>query len=220
MIVAMLMLTGPWGAGGSAVADTKAAADATQAEMPKAPGEGQMPPGASELEAEMKKPDDSAEAAPPPGHELKPGRKHETKDWADEERWGRYGGGGGAAEEPKAEEGSAPGPRRVRRAPPAGSGWPPILRRRPPGAALAVGLLALVLLVLLPTAAYVLAIQFLGIYVASTFFIGAFMRAMDKSSWVKTLLVSLGVNLLLFWMFEIQFKVPLPKGPLEALFGY
>jgi hypothetical protein len=77
-----------------------------------------------------------------------------------------------------------------------------------------------VLLVFLPTAVYVLAIQFLGIYVASTLFIGAFMRVMDKSNWLKTLLVSLGVNVLLFWMFEIQFKVPLPKGPLEALFGY
>lgn len=77
-----------------------------------------------------------------------------------------------------------------------------------------------VLLVLLPTAVYVLAIQFLGIYVASTLFIAAFMRVMDKSSWLKTLLVSLGVSLLLFWMFEIQFKVPLPKGPLEAWFGY
>ena len=77
-----------------------------------------------------------------------------------------------------------------------------------------------VLAVLLPTALYVLAIQFLGIYVASTFFIGAFMRIMDKSSWLKTALVSLGVNGVLFWMFELQFKVPLPKGPLEALFGY
>jgi putative tricarboxylic transport membrane protein len=77
-----------------------------------------------------------------------------------------------------------------------------------------------VLLVLLPTAVYVLAIQFLGIYVASTIFIAAFMRVMDKSSWVKTLLVSIGVNALLFWMFEMQFSVPLPKGPLEALFGY
>jgi putative tricarboxylic transport membrane protein len=77
-----------------------------------------------------------------------------------------------------------------------------------------------VLLVLLPTAVYVLAIQFLGIYVASTLFIAAFMRVMDKSSWIKTLLVAIGVNLLLFWMFEIQFMVPLPKGPLEALFGY
>jgi len=24
----------------------------------------------------------------------------------------------------------------------------------------------------------------------------------------------------LFWMFEIQFAVPLPKGPLETLLGY
>lgn len=78
----------------------------------------------------------------------------------------------------------------------------------------------LVLKVLLPTVAYVLAIQFLGIYVASMFFIAAFMRAMDKSSWLKTLMVSIGVTALLFWMFEIQFMVPLRKGPLEALFGY
>lgn len=77
-----------------------------------------------------------------------------------------------------------------------------------------------VLLVLLPTAVYVLAIQFVGIYVASALFIAAFMRVMDKYSWLKTLLVSIGVNATLFWMFEIQFMVPLPKGPLEALFGY
>jgi len=77
-----------------------------------------------------------------------------------------------------------------------------------------------VLLVLLPTAVYVLAIKFLGIYVASALFIAAFMRVMDKSSWLKILLVSAGVNALLFWMFELQFSVPLPKGPLEALFGY
>ena len=77
-----------------------------------------------------------------------------------------------------------------------------------------------VLLVLIPTVAYVLAIQFLGIYVASAIFVGAFMRVMDRSGWLKTLLVSVGVNALLFWMFEMQFMVPLPKGPLEALFGY
>ncbi len=80
--------------------------------------------------------------------------------------------------------------------------------------------LKLVLKVLLPTIAYVLAIQLVGIYVASALFIGTFMRAMDKSSWPKVLLISVGVNLALFWMFEMQFMVPLPKGPLEALFGY
>lgn len=80
--------------------------------------------------------------------------------------------------------------------------------------------LKLVLKVLLPTIAYVLAIQLIGIYVASALFIGAFMRVMDKSSWLKVLLIGIGVNLTLFWMFEVQFMVPLPKGPLEALFGY
>jgi len=80
--------------------------------------------------------------------------------------------------------------------------------------------LKLVLVVLVPTLIYVLAIQLGGIYVASTLFVAAFMRVMDKSSWLKTLAVSIGVSVTLFWMFEVQFKVPLPKGPLEALFGY
>jgi len=78
----------------------------------------------------------------------------------------------------------------------------------------------LVLLVLLPTLLYVLAIEFIGIYVASTLFIGAFMRVMDKYGWAKTLLISIGTSVALFWLFEMQFLVPLPKGPLEALFGY
>ncbi|SHG92270.1 tripartite tricarboxylate transporter TctB family protein [Pollutimonas bauzanensis] len=78
----------------------------------------------------------------------------------------------------------------------------------------------LVLMVLAPTAVYVLAIQFLGIYLASACFIAAFMRLLGRIGWLKTVLISLGVNALLFWMFEIQFMVPLPKGPLEAWFGY
>jgi putative tricarboxylic transport membrane protein len=75
-------------------------------------------------------------------------------------------------------------------------------------------------MVLVPTVVYVLVTQVIGIYVASTLFIGGFMRVMEKSSWLKTVLVSVGVSAVLFWMFEIQFLVPLPKGPLEALFGY
>jgi hypothetical protein len=75
-------------------------------------------------------------------------------------------------------------------------------------------------MVLLPTAVYVLAIQLTGIYVASAIFIAAFMRVMDKYSWLKAVLVGVGVSITMFWMFEVQFMVPLPKGPLEALFGY
>ena len=78
----------------------------------------------------------------------------------------------------------------------------------------------LVLLVLVPTIVFVLAIQFLGIYVASAAFVAAFMRVMDKRSWAKVALISIGMSATLFWLFELQFLVPLPKGPLEALFGY
>jgi len=79
--------------------------------------------------------------------------------------------------------------------------------------------LRLVLAVLVPTLVYILAIHFVGIYVASAVFIAAFMRAMDKRSWPSVALVSVGVAGTMFWMFEKQFMVPLPKGPLEALFG-
>jgi putative tricarboxylic transport membrane protein len=78
----------------------------------------------------------------------------------------------------------------------------------------------LVLLVFIPTVVYVLAVEFVGIYLASTIFIAAFMRVMDKRAWWKVLLISIGVSATLFWLFEIQFMVPLPKGPLEALLGY
>jgi hypothetical protein len=77
-----------------------------------------------------------------------------------------------------------------------------------------------VMVVLLPTIAFVFAIKFVGIYVASAVFIGAFMRAMDRFGWVKTIVISVGTSAALFWMFELQFLVPLPKGPLEAMFGY
>jgi putative tricarboxylic transport membrane protein len=77
-----------------------------------------------------------------------------------------------------------------------------------------------VLMVLVPTGIYVLATQVIGIYVASTLFIAFFMRVMGKFGWLKILLVGIGTSVALFWMFEIQFMVPLPKGPLEALLGY
>jgi putative tricarboxylic transport membrane protein len=77
-----------------------------------------------------------------------------------------------------------------------------------------------VLCVLIPTVFYVLVTQFVGIYVASAVFIGGFMRAMAGFSWLKVILVSVGISAALFYMFEIQFMVPLPKGPLESLFGY
>jgi hypothetical protein len=45
------------------------------------------------------------------------------------------------------------------------------------------------------------------------------MRWLGKYAWWKVAAVSLGVVVAFFFIFEIWFKVPLPKGPIEALFG-
>lgn len=74
--------------------------------------------------------------------------------------------------------------------------------------------------VLFPTIVYVGVIYALGIYVASALFIGWFMRIHGKFSVAKLVPVSIGVPLVLFLMFEVWFKVPLPKGPLERFLGY
>jgi putative tricarboxylic transport membrane protein len=79
--------------------------------------------------------------------------------------------------------------------------------------------LKLVLLVLVPSVIYVLFIHWVGIYFASMVFIGFFMLWLGKYSITKTLLVSVGVMAAFFLVFEIWFKVPLPKGPIEALLG-
>ena len=82
------------------------------------------------------------------------------------------------------------------------------------------GKFKLVLSVLLPSIVYVTAIYFIGIYVASALFIGIFMRWLGKFGLSKILPVSLLTPISMFFLFEIWFLVPLPKGPLEALFGY
>ena len=81
------------------------------------------------------------------------------------------------------------------------------------------GQLKLVMSVLVPTTVYIGFIAFLGIYVASIIYIAFFMWWLGKYPWIKIVPVALGVNVALFLMFEIWFKVPLPKGPLETAFG-
>jgi putative tricarboxylic transport membrane protein len=58
-----------------------------------------------------------------------------------------------------------------------------------------------------------------GIYVASTLFIAFFMRWLGKYTWWKVVAVSVGTSVVFFLIFETWFKVPLPKGPLEAALG-
>lgn len=82
------------------------------------------------------------------------------------------------------------------------------------------GQLRLVARVFVPLALYVLAIAFLGIYVASAAFMALFMVTLGAFRWWQTGLAVVLVPLVVFWVFELQFRVPLPKGPIEAALGY
>lgn len=86
------------------------------------------------------------------------------------------------------------------------------------------GQLKMVMLVMFPTVVYVALIANpwfdLGIYVASALYIAFFMWHLGKYRWMKIAPVSLGVVVFFFLMFEVWFKVPLPKGPIEAAIGF
>ncbi len=62
-----------------------------------------------------------------------------------------------------------------------------------------------------------LSIPGLGIYLASALFIAAFMLFIGRESWLKSLLVGIGVPAVMFLLFERWFLVPLPKGPFGIL---
>ena len=77
-----------------------------------------------------------------------------------------------------------------------------------------------VMAVFVPTFLFCLATQYLGIYVASFVLIAGFMRLIGKIAWWKSLLTAFIFTALMFVTFDIAFDVIMPKGPLEAAFGY
>ncbi|MDM0105384.1 tripartite tricarboxylate transporter TctB family protein [Variovorax sp. J22R24] len=74
-----------------------------------------------------------------------------------------------------------------------------------------------VMSVLVPATVYVLAVTFLGLYVASAIYIALFMIFLGNYSPLKSTLVAVAVNVVFFLMFEVWFKVPLFKGSLDPL---
>ena len=96
------------------------------------------------------------------------------------------------------------------------------LRKRDTSAFVDTEQLGRVASVLGPAIVYVLAVQFLGLYVASAVYIALFMVMLGKYSWLKSMIAAVIVNAVFFMMFEVWFKVPLFKGawdPLRSL-GY
>jgi len=77
-----------------------------------------------------------------------------------------------------------------------------------------------VLQMLLPSAGFVLATQFVGLYVATALYMALYMRWIGRYSWLAVVVVSVAFPVVTFLVFEKWFLVPMPKGPLETWLGY
>ncbi len=76
-----------------------------------------------------------------------------------------------------------------------------------------------VLQVFVPTLLFCLAMQWLGLYVASFLLIAGFMGGIGRIAWWKSLLTAFVFVVVMFVVFDVAFDVIMPKGPLEAAFG-
>jgi hypothetical protein len=77
-----------------------------------------------------------------------------------------------------------------------------------------------VMQVFIPTLLFCLFTQWLGIYVASFFLIAGFMWIIGRIALWKSLLTAFLFSIIMFVTFDVAFDVIMPKGPLEAAFGY
>lgn len=75
------------------------------------------------------------------------------------------------------------------------------------------------LAVFVPTAVLVAAMPWLGCYVPSLAYLVFMMRRHGDYGWPRALVTSAAVIAVFFLVFEIWFRVPLAKGPIETAFG-
>ena len=81
------------------------------------------------------------------------------------------------------------------------------------------GQLKMVMALLIPTTVFVIIIKWAGIYLSSTLLIAWFMHQLGKFPWSHTAPIAISIPAVLFCLFELWFKMPLPNGPLEQLLG-
>jgi len=77
-----------------------------------------------------------------------------------------------------------------------------------------------VMQVFVPTLLFCIFTQWLGLYVASFLLIAGFMAIIGRIALWKSLLTAFVFSAAMFVTFDIAFDVIMPKGPLEAFFGY
>ena len=72
----------------------------------------------------------------------------------------------------------------------------------------------------LPILGFVALALTLGFYVATAIYLALVMRVQGGFRWLACIAVAAGTSLFFFAVLEVWFKVPLLKGPLEALLGH
>src|SRR5882757_8284705 len=77
-----------------------------------------------------------------------------------------------------------------------------------------------VMQVFVPTLLFCVFMQWLGLYVASFVLITGFMWLVGRIALWKSLVTGFLFSIIMFITFDIAFDVIMPKGPLEAAFGY
>jgi putative tricarboxylic transport membrane protein len=77
-----------------------------------------------------------------------------------------------------------------------------------------------VMQVLWPAVAMVTLTAVIGLYVAAALYLAFYMRWVGRHRWLTVVLISVGIPVLTFLVFEQWFLVPMPKGPLETWLGY
>jgi hypothetical protein len=96
-----------------------------------------------------------------------------------------------------------------------------LLLERGPGETFVTGeQLRRVMQVFVPTLLFCVFMQWLGLYVASFVLIAGFMWLVGHIALWKALVTGFLFSIIMFITFDIAFDVIMPKGPLEAAFGY
>lgn len=72
----------------------------------------------------------------------------------------------------------------------------------------------------IPAAAMVVLTEFIGLYIAAGLYLAVYMRWIGRHSWVTVLILSIGIPMASYIVFDKFFLIPMPEGSLKGLLGF
>lgn len=77
-----------------------------------------------------------------------------------------------------------------------------------------------VLQCLIPAAMMVVLTEFIGLYISAGLYLAVYMRWIGRHSWVTVILLSIGIPLASYFLFDKIFLIPMPEGSLTSYLGF